>query len=262
MVNLEAWEILIFILNSMLIILFFLFELSGLSMEEDTINLDVSVSFIEGFISKGIYKLEGELLRGDKKIGKVCRFSRIYFPCNKKECNYTFKIEIDTKELEEKDVIDFLEKKDFKLNMKFVEINKKEEFIKEEPFDYILKENFKENIYLDLIKIENIKLNLKEKPSVNFDLKLINPFKFKVFVQDLNISFQIEEQKIEKNFKLNEKLQKGEKNFNLEIPIKKDLLIYILSKKFFEEDLSAKISANYNGSLNFFIGEHSLKIDF
>lgn len=246
----------------MLIILLFLFELLELSIEEDIINLDVSVSLNEGFISKGIYKLEGELLRGEKKIGKVYRFSRIYFPCNKKDCNYAFKIEIKAKELNEKDIIDFLEKKDFTLNMKFIEINKKEEFTKEEPFNYVLKDSFKESIYLDLIKIENTKINLKEKPSVNFDLKLINPFSFKVLVQDLNISFNIEEQKIEKNFKLNEKIDTGEKNFNLEIPIKKDLLIYILSRKFFEEDLSAKISANYNGSLNILIGERSLKIDF
>jgi len=244
------------------LIFLFLFQITNISIEENILYFDTSINLEKNIVPEGTYNLYGEIIKGNKKIGTIYRLARIYFPCKIKECNYPFKIEVDLEKIKKIDLIDFLKKNNFKLNIKLKEINSKKEKIIETPFDYFFSENISENINLNLIVIENINVNLKEKPSIEFDLKIKNPFNFKVFLKEAEIIFRIENKTLQNNFKINEEIEKGEKVFNLKIPIEGDLLFLILSKKFMEEDISTKISSNYNGNLIILIEEKTLKIPF
>lgn len=244
------------------LILFNILSISNISIDENNIEIEASINLNEDSISKGVYVLSGELIKENKKIGLVRRFSRIYFPCKKGICNYSFQIEIGFDKIEKKDLIDFILKKGYFLNITLKEINSKKEIKLNLPFSYDFKGEISENMDLNLIKIEDLIVYLKEKPSIKFNLILINPFLFNIQIKEAKITFEIENQKIENNFNLNEEIGKGEKSFPLEIPIKSDLLFYILSKKFLKEDFSAKISGNYNGKIKFMIDEYSFEISF
>lgn len=247
----------------MIFLIFFnILSISNISIDENNIVIDASINLNEDLISKGVYVLRGDLIKENKKIGLVQRFSRIYFPCKKGNCNYSFQIEVEIEKLEKKDLVDFILKKGFFLNLILKEINSKKEVKLNLPFIYDFKDEISENMDLSLIKIENIIVNLKEKPSIKFNLSLINPFLFNIKIKEVKVIFEIENQKIENNFNFNEEIGKGEKSFPLEIPIKGDLLFYILSKKFFEEDISAKISGNYYGNIKIMIEEYSFDIPF
>ncbi|MEJ5167360.1 MAG: hypothetical protein WHV67_10090 [Thermoanaerobaculia bacterium] len=239
-----------------------IFNISKISFEEEKIILHTSLELERSFIGEGIYNLKGNLIHKNKKMGEVKRFSRIYFPCKKNLCSYPFHIEIETKNIKREDFLNFLKGKDIKLELIFKEINKNEEIKILKDFSYNLNIEKETELEMDIIKIEEIKVSLKEKPQINFNLILKNPFNFKLKVKNIKVLFLIENQKLEEDFKIEEEIGKGDRVFPLKIPLKGDLLIYILTKKFLEEDLSLKISAGWSGEITVEIDKITLKIPF
>lgn len=245
-----------------LIIILWIFNISKISIEEEKITLSTSFDMQKDFLKEGIYILRGKLEISGKPLGDVQRFTRIYFPCKKDLCSYPFNIEIETKNVGKEDFLKFLKNKDVKLNFIFKEINKNEEIKIKGDFLYNVNIEEKTELEMDIIKIEEIKVSLKEKPQINFNLILKNPFNFKLKVKNIKVLFFIENQKLEEDFKIEEEIEKGDRVLPLKIPLKGDLLIYILAKKFLEEDLSASISARWEGEISIELDKNILKIPF
>lgn len=242
------------------IILFIIFEISKINMDEKKVIFGTSIDLSQNIIKPGTYNMKGKFLINKKEIGNIIRFSRIYFPCKKKSCTYPFKIEMEIEKLKIEDLINFINKKNLELFLIFREINQKEELKIDIPFEYSIDKNL--NLDLNLIKIDEIKIAIKENPSINFNLNITNPFDFKIKILKAKIFFFIENQKLEKDFSIDEEIEKGQRSFLLYYQIKGDLLFYILSKKFSEEDISTNLSAKYNGFITIAIKDYFFEIPF
>lgn len=244
------------------LILFFIFEISKIIIDEKKIIIETSLELSQKIAKPGTYNMKGKFLINKTELGDISRFARLYFPCKRKSCNYPFKIEIGIEKLKIEDLINFINKKNIKLSFILKEINKKEELKIDVPFDYSIELNNNLSLDLNLIKIEDIKMLLKEKPQISFNLNITNPFNFKIKILKAKISFFIETKRFEEDFSINEEVDKGERSFLLNCEMKKDLLLYLLSKKFMEEDISNKLSANYNGTITIAIKDYFFEIPF
>ena len=240
--------------------LFTIFEISKIIMDEKKIIFETSIELSQKIIKPGTYNMRGKFLVNKKELGNISRLSRIYFPCNKKSCTYPFKIEMEIEKLKIEDLINFINRKNLESSFIFREINQKEELKIDIPFKYLIDSNL--NLDLNLIKIEETKIIIKEKPSIAFNLNITNPFDFKIKILKAKIFFFIENQKLEKDFQINEEIEKGQKSFLLDYQIKGDLLFYLLSKKFREEDISTSLSAKYNGFIKIAIKDYFFEIPF
>lgn len=245
----------------LLFLILFTFKITKIEINNEKIILQTFITLEREFLQKNGYNLKGDLFIENKKIGYVQRFSRIY-PCKKNLCSYDFDIEIETKNIKKEDFLGFLSGKNLKIELNLNKINKKEEIKILKEFLYSIDlENYTE-LEMEIIKIEEISLELKEKPQIKFNLILKNPFNFKLKIKNLRVEFLLENQKIEENFKIYEEMEKGEKVFPLQIPIKSDLLISILARKFMEEDLSGALSPSWKGDIFIEIEDKIIKVPF
>lgn len=242
------------------LLLFTIFEISKIIIDEKKVIIETSIELSQKIIKPGTYNMKGKFLINKKELGNISRFARIYFPCKKKSCTYPFKIEMEIEKLKIEDLISFLNRKNLELSFILREINQKEESKINIPFEYLIGNNL--NLDLNLIKIEEIKIIIKEKPSISFNLNITNPFDFKIKILKAKITFFIENQKLEKDFSINEEIEKGQKSFLLDYQIKGDLLFYILSKKFREEDISTNLYSKYNGFITIAIKDYFFEIPF
>ncbi len=244
-------------------LIFLNITLSKILIEEEKIFLLCSLALKEKEIEEGTYLLSGSLNYKKDKIGEATRIPRIYFPCKKEICNYDFKIEVFYKDIKENFLLEFLNKKNFNLNLNLKEINKNIKKSLNFSFGLLNKDkNFTFDVSNSLINIENINLNLKEKPSIKMSLKILNPFNFNFFIEKIILNFKIDEFKLEREFDLKEELSMGEKIKDLDLPIKEDLLLYILTKKFLQEDISRKISGSYEGEIVLKFKNYEISIPF
>lgn len=242
------------------LILFLIFEISKIMIDEKKIIIETSLELSQIIAKPGTYNMKGKFLINKKEIGNISRFSRIYFPCKKKSCTYPFKIEIEIEKLKIEDLINFINRENLELFLILRDINQKEELKIDIPFEYSIDKNL--NLDLNLIKIEDMKMILKEKPQISFNLNITNPFDFKIKILKAKIIFFIENQKLEKDFSIDEEIEKGQRSFLLYYQIKGDLLFYLLSKKFMEEDISTNLSAKYNGFITISIKDYFFEIPF
>lgn len=247
----------------MLFIIFFVIEILSVEINLEKVLLRMDLEIEEKILNPGKYKISGEIKIKNDSLGKIFRLSRIYYPCKAKKCKYLINAEIPLEKIKKEDLLNFLNRKEAYLDLIFHEIEKNISIKKTLKFETkITKEKDFLNVSKDLLKIENISLSLKEKPKVEFDLFIKNPFNFQIKIEKLNINFNLDEFNLKEEFEINETLNKGEKTYKFSINLKEEILLYILAKKFTERDITKKLKAKANGILKVSIENKFLEIPF